>query len=175
MKRYYDLNNGTNREYDPVGKRNGAAPDFSFGEKQIPMRARLNDERSTSIRRKSPDKFKSVGPPVRREGRGKTDSAVKKSGRSSAVSDTKKDSKTLYEYIMTIKALTEVENHMDDKEKLQKIAEVVKSTLKLKVFDKEKDKSGKKDYTDSDSKMRKFLLINNCIVNRIIEEAGEGY
>ena len=151
MKRYYDLNNGANREYDAVAKRHGPT-DFSFGEKQIPMRARMNDERSTSIRKMSKDKFKSVGPSIRREGRGKTDSGIKTSGRSSAVSDTKKESKTLYEYIMTIKALTEVENHMDDKEKLQKIAEVVKSTLKLKLFDKEKEKSAKKDYTDSDSK-----------------------
>ena len=140
MKRYYDLNNGSNREYDAAGKRNGAPTDFSFGEKQIPMRARLNDERSTSIRKKSKDKYKSVGPPVRREGRTKTDTGIKKSGRSSAVNDSKKDTKTLYEYIMTIKALTEVQNHMDDKEKLQKISDVVKNTLKLKIFDKEKDK-----------------------------------
>jgi len=159
MKRYYDLNNGANKEYDAVGKRNSVAPDFAFGEKQIPMRAaRLNEERSASIRRRSKDKFKSVGPPVRREGRTKTDSSIKKSGRSSAVSDTKKDAKTLYEYIMTIKALSEAQNHMNDKEKLQKISEVVKDTLKLKIF----DKSTKKDLTDFE-------------VNQIIEETGEGY
>ena len=156
MKRFYDLNGGANKEYDPVARRGNAAPDFGFGDKQIPTRTK-HEEKPVAVRQRSKEKLRSVDPSSRYESKYKAEPAPSKVKGIGVDRETTKDVKSLYQYLMTMKALVEGTN-LENAEKIDKLSELIDSSLKLKVFDA--DRSSKKEQKEMIGKLLfRFLLI----------------
>lgn len=151
MKRYYDLNNGSTKDYDPVTRRGNVAPDFGFGEKQLTNRGK-NEERS--LRRKSKERMRSMGPTIRQGDRKKSDFLILAKRKSQIGNkEPNQDMKGLYEYLKSMKAVIEGDS-MRDNEKVMKISELVKNSLNLKIFDAERKK--KKGYSEVIGKQKYF-------------------
>jgi len=135
MKRYYDLNHGTNKDYDPVARRGNGNPDFGFGEKQPTNRGK-NEERS--LRRNSKERMRSMGPSIRQSDKRKTE-MLSPTKKKSIIGnkESSQEIKGIYEYLKKMKKIAE-EGNMRESEKISKISALVKDSLALKIFDSER-------------------------------------
>lgn len=128
MKRYYDINHGT-KDYDPVARRFGVNPDFSFGDKVIPGRAKQEDK-TTSVRHRSKERVN-----VRHETtKARTESMPKKMKAFVSEKEASKEIKSLYQYLLSMKALVEAKD-ANNGEKIEKMNGLIHDSLKLALFE----------------------------------------
>ena len=149
MKRYYDVNGGANKDYDPVAHRGNARVDFTFGNKPVVASGQTPKIESSKaamlyIRHgdtKDKDIFKSLSPIRKMEaksrlnignvGVGKKSNLIRTKDRAA---DNDDDVENLYSYLMRLKGL--LEGDEKDKEKrLGEMGQLVEKGLNLKMFE----------------------------------------
>jgi len=169
MKRYYDLNNGSTKNYDPVVRRGSGIPDFGFGEKQLTNRGKMEER---SQRRRSKERMRSMGPVLRQSDKKKTDLLLSPKKKSLFKNkETSQEVKGLYEYLKSMKAIIERDN-MRESDKIDKISELVKNSLNLKMFDAERKE--RKEYREVIGNVLYIDKYANILIDQIAEEPAEG-
>lgn len=147
MKRYYDLNHGGGRDYDPEARRNGVDPDFAFGEKHPPNQQHQHIQNQPSRKNNHESKDKLAVPTS--HGRNKDPRSFSPSQRGqpkslrnrSEVSDDSRlnehDVESLYQNLMAMKKIVQ-DTKVDSSEKIKKMSGLISLSLKSKAFDGEK-------------------------------------
>ena len=138
MKRYYDLNNAAENEYDPVARRGEVEPDFSFVAQSSPKRR--FDKSIQALSKNKNRGLQSLSPSARKGG--KAYDYVVDRNQNSIDMDEKSDALgMIYANLIEVKQTIRGRQKGSPDERLKKIYEIVDSTLRLKLFKKEKAKA----------------------------------
>lgn len=152
MKRYYDLNGGINKDYDPLERRGNAKPDFGggiIGGGAAPSRTKLEDKAPGASRHsRAKEKLKSVEPTGRTGSNTRNESAPRKFKNEK---EDERDIKLMRDYLLKMRDILGG-NSIDDAEKVGMIADIVENGLKLPLFEGRKKeklvKSDKKEHKE---------------------------
>ena len=157
MKRYYDINHGGGRDYDPDARRNNVSPDFGFAEKQHPQHhqqhphlqhqpishVRTNVKAGNEGKSRQPTSYgrskelRSMSPSTGNDARKRSNLAKKRADPSDDSRHNEHEIKTLYQNYVSIKNVIQ-SNRLDNEAKLQMIAELADQGMKNKVFENER-------------------------------------
>jgi len=154
MKRYYDLNHGLSKDYDPEARRGNVEPDFSFADKQVGTGSRKNNhkviaptkEKTTTqptIAYHGRNKDLKSGSPALRDGTNRSQPMRKRGDLSEENKYSENEAKSLYQNLVSMKKITK-DGKMDDQEKLKKIYELVNLSLKNNLFENERRRDKEK-------------------------------
>lgn len=159
MKRYYDLNHASSKEYDPEARRGAAEPDFSFADKLSPPRERARDlsrgrskdilSLSPSMRKVSKLNASSVDPRKRANNRNEDD-------------ELKKLQKNLLEMKRTIAKNTK----MDSDQKLKLISRFIDTSLEYKLFNKIRQDTDRSSEKTLESNILLLFILTFLFSNR---------
>jgi len=134
MKRYYDINGGSNKDYDPVARRGGAS-EVSVGDKQV-MRKNAHNEEKTKPHMGYGARKKEItrsGSPHRAvPGRIRADFSNENKHSENEV-------RTLYQNLSAMKKIIK-ENNPNSEEKLGRIYELLTLSMKNSMFESERRK-----------------------------------
>ena len=137
MKRYYDLNKASENGYDPVERRGDVEPDFSFAEKPTPKRRSEKSVPALSKGKIRP--LDSLSPSARRR---PFEISLPEKNLITLESGEAADALAMiYSNLVEVKQTIRGRQQTSPDEKLKKIFDIVDSTLKLKLFKKEKKKA----------------------------------
>ena len=149
MKRYYDLNHGGGRDYDPEARRGNISPDFGFGGERNPHTHQVQHQPSRKNAHKAEEKLavptshgrnkdlRSFSPSQRDQP--KSTSLRNRSDLSDESRLNEYDVASLYQNLMAMKKIVQ-DTKVDSSEKIKKMSGLISLSLKCKAFDGEKRK-----------------------------------
>ena len=137
MKRYYDLNNAGNTEYDAEARRGSIEPDFSFAEKPTPKREREKSlPPAAGIFR--PKDLQSMSPSMRKAGKLNSSNLLERKANALDDRESTQELKRLYDSLVEVKRTIKTYQKGSAEDKLKLISEIVEGSLKSKLFYRER-------------------------------------
>jgi len=154
MKRYYDLNHGLSKDYDPEARRGHVEPDFSFADKQVGTGSRKNNHKIAPPQKEKTatthltvyqgrNKDLKSGSPALRDGTNRSQPMRKRGDYSEENKYSENETKSLYQNLVSIKKICK-DSKSDDQEKLKMIYELVNLSLKNSMFEHERRREKEK-------------------------------
>ena len=155
MKRYYDINHGGGRDYDPDARRHNVSPDFGFAEKQIPQHNQHHIQHQPTSHVKTNVKvgnegksrqqtsygrtkeLRSMSPSAGNDARKRSNLVKKRADISDESRHNEHEIKTLYQNYVSIKNVIQ-SNRLDSEAKVEMLTELIDQGMKNKVFESER-------------------------------------
>jgi len=159
MKRYWDLNGGAGKDYDPMARRSGVEGDFNFGgekpvkggaiQKTEPSKQSSGEKAAVQLKAKPKERERPVDKDIRSYSPSMRnlpkDGKPLKDRFSNFKTEKEVDSelKSLQRFLQEIKVMSMNQDHQEPADKLKRILDLTHQALSNKLFVKEgaKDKS----------------------------------